>query len=51
MITTDHENVEQMKDVEKGMLFTGAVAVVVLVEVIADKVTSHLSLLAIAYSC
>jgi len=51
MITTDHGNVEQMKDVEKGMLFTGVVAVVVLVEVIADKVTSRPSLLAIAYSC
>jgi len=51
MITTDHRNVEQMKDIEKGMPFTGAVAVVVLVEMMADKVTSCLFSLDIAYGC
>jgi len=51
MITVDHGNAEQMKDIEKGMPFTRAVTVVVLVETIADKVTSHPFSLAIAYSC
>jgi len=43
-----------MKDIEKGMPFTGAVIVVVLAEAMADKVTLHLFCpfsLAIAYSC
>jgi len=51
MITADYGNVEQMKDVEKDMPFTGAVTIVVLTEAIADKVTSRPFSLAIAYGC
>jgi len=51
MITVDHRNVEQMKDIEKDMPFTEAVTVVVLVKAIADKVMSCPFSLAIAYGC